>query len=417
MRKPELFRDISCWLLERALTDADLDETVAGLGRRLVQGGVPVFRINFGSMLLHPVLGALDLTWDALSDNCRSQAVPRTAAKTPEFQNAPFYRMVKNKTPFERYRLNDPEVRAKYPLFETLGGIGITDYIALFASYGRKTPMTWADLPAGVEGAIASFATKRTVGFSADEVEDLKSLSTPLALAMKGASDRSLAKTLLETYLGKASGAQVLDGLVDRGDGRVINCCLWFSDLRHSTRMAAELDIESYFATINDYFDCTADAVLDHGGEVLKLIGDAVMAVFPFEDGVKPADNMCLTAVMTARDALGRLAEKNRTRAEEGLVQIEFGIGLHAGKVMYGNVGTVRRLDLTVTGSAANEVERLEGLCKHLAVPVIASEPFKAIYGQELAPLGRQDVAGIDGGLLAFTLPEFGNTPLRVVKT
>ena len=134
---------------------------------------------------------------------------------------------------------------------------------------------------------------------------------------MKGASDRSLAKTLLETYLGKASGTKVLDGLVDRGDGRVINCCLWFSDLRRSTTMATELDIDSYFATINDYFDCTADAVLDHGGEVLKLIGDAVMAVFPFEEEARPAGNMCLTAVMTARDALGRLVEKNRTRAEE----------------------------------------------------------------------------------------------------
>jgi adenylate cyclase len=180
--------------------------------------------------------------------------------------------------------------------------------------------------------------------------------------------------------------------------------------------MATELDIDSYFAAINDYFDCTADAVLDHGGEVLKLIGDAVMAIFPFEEGTKTADDMCLTAVMTARDALGRLVEKNRTRVELGLVELEFGIGLHAGKVMYGNVGTVRRLDLTVTGSAANEVERLEGLSKHLGVPVIASEQFKANYNQDLVPLGRQDVAGIDEGLLAFTLPEFSKSPLKMVE-
>ena len=93
---------------------------------------------------------------------------------------------------------------------------------------------------------------------------------------------------LLETYLGKTSGAKVLDGLVDRGDGRVIDCCLWFSDLRRSTAMANELDIDSYFATINEYFDCAAGAVLDHGGEVLKLVGDAVMAIFPFEEGSRP---------------------------------------------------------------------------------------------------------------------------------
>ena len=125
---------------------------------------------------------------------------------------------------------------------------------------------------------------------------------------------------------------------------------------------------------------------------------------------------MCLTAIMAARDALARLADNNRTRVERGLAEIEFGIGLHAGKVMYGNVGTARRLDLTVTGSAANEVARLEGLCKHLAVPVIASQQFNEIYDQELVPLGCQEVAGIDDGLLAFTLPEFGTAPLKVVE-
>ena len=416
MNKSRLFGSISSWMLERALTDADLDETVVGLGRRLIRGGVPVFRINVGSMLLHPVLGALDLTWDALSDTCHSQIVPRIAANTPEFQNAPFFQMIKNNVPFERYRLDDPKVLGTYPLFETLGKMGITDYIALYVSYGRTTPMTWANLPAGAEGAVASFSTKRSGGFTTAEVDDLKSLSVPFALAIKAASDRSLAKALLETYLGKASGSRVLDGLVDRGDGSVIDCCLWFSDMRRSTALATEVDIDSYFAAINDYFDCTADAVLDHGGEVLKLIGDAVMAIFPFEGGTKTADDMCLAAVMTARDALGRLVEKNRTRAEQGLVELEFGIGLHAGKVMYGNVGTARRLDLTVTGSAANEVERLEGLSKHLAVPVIASEQFYAFYGQELVPLGRQDVAGIDGGMLAFTLPEFDKLPLKVVE-
>ncbi|MEM7022939.1 MAG: adenylate/guanylate cyclase domain-containing protein [Pseudomonadota bacterium] len=411
MTTSALFGEISSWLLARALTDADLDETVAGLGRRLVRGGVPVARINFGSMLLHPVLGALDVTWDALSDTCRSQAAPRIAAKTPEFQNAPFFQMVKHNVPFARHRLADPKERAKYPVFETLAAMGVTDYVALFESYGRKTPLTWADLPAGVEGAVASFSTKRSSGFTEAEVENLRSLSAPFALAMKTSSERSLAKALLETYLGKASGARVLDGLVDRGDGWVIDCCLWYSDLRRSTTMASELDIDRYFATINDYFDCTADAVLDHGGEVLKLIGDAVMAIFPFEEGRGPARDLCQVAAATARDALHRLADKNRTRAEQGLAEIEFGIGLHAGKVMYGNVGTARRLDLTVTGAAANEVARLEGLCKRLAVPVIASEEFRAIYGGELVPLGRQDVVGIDEGLFVFTLPDFGNTP------
>ncbi len=405
--------DISNWLLERALTDAELAETVTGLGRLLIRSGVPVFRINFGAMLLHPVLGALDFTWDALSDTCQSQAVPKTAVKSAAFKNAPFFHMVKNNVPFERHRLNDLNTRAKYPLFDTLAEMGIVDYVAMFESYGRETPMTWAELPASAAGAIASFSTKRSAGFTADEIEALKRLSRPFSLAMKATSERRLSKTLLETYLGKGSGARVFEGLVDRGDGRVIDCCLWYSDLRRSTKMAAELDIESYFSTINDCFDCTADAVLDHGGEVLKLVGDAVMAIFPFDGAARPHDAMCKAAVMTAHDSFSRLADKNRARTARGLEELEFGIGLHAGKVMYGNVGTFRRLDLTVTGAAANEVERLEGLCKHLGVPVIASEQFKASFGEEMVPLGRQDADGIDEGLLVYTLPDFAITPRK----
>jgi adenylate cyclase len=393
-----------------------LTETVRELGRKLVSGGVPVCRINFGGLVLHPVLGALDITWDVVSDTCRTQSVPRAAVKTPEFRNAPFFNLVKDNIPFARYRLDDPAARAKYPLFETLGRQGVSDYIALFESYQRKIPLDWAGLPAGVEGSIASFSTKRAGGFTDQEIANLKSLSIPFALAMKAASERSLATALLETYLGKASGRNVLDGLIDRGDGRVIDCCLWFSDLRRSTTMATELEIDSYFATINEYFDCAAGAVLDHGGEVLKLIGDAVMAISPFEQTTRPPADMCNAAVMTARDALARLAQTNKSRLEQGMAALEFGVGLHAGKVMYGNVGTERRLDLTVTGSAANEVERLESLCKHLAVPVIASEQFKAIYQDELVALGRQDVAGIEDGLKAFTLPEFTVAPLKVVE-
>ena len=342
--------------------------------------------------------------------------MPRSAANSPEFLDAPFYNLIANNIPFERHRLDVPDVRKKYPLFDRLGQAGVTDYVAVFETYGRTTPMDWAGLPAGAEGAIASFSTRRIGGFTDEDIANLRSLSVSFALAVKTASGQMLATALLETYLGKISGGNVLAGLVERGDGRVIECALWFSDLRGSTAMAAELDIEAYFGAINDYFDCTAGAVLDHGGEVLKFIGDAVMAIFPFEDGNRPASDMCKAAVMTAREALSRAAATNTSRVDQGLARIEFGVGLHAGKVMYGNVGTERRLDLTVTGPAANEVARLESLCKSLSVPVIASEQFKAIYRHELVPLGRQDAAGIDGGLEAFTLPELRVAPLKVVK-
>ena len=298
-------------------------------------------------------------------------------------------------------------MRKSYPLLERLSKEGVTDYIAMFESYGRTTSMEWAGLPTGVEGTTLSFATKQIGGFSDQEIQFLKDLLVPFALFVKAATEQNLAAALLDTYLGKLSGANVLAGLLERGDGRLIECALWRSDLRGSTSMAAEMDIEVYFSAINDYFDCTAGAVLDHGGEVLKFIGDAVMAIFPFENETRPPSDSCNAALMTARDSLSRAALKNQQRADLGIAPIKFGIGLHSGKVMFGNVGTDRRLDLTVTGPAANEVERLEFLCKRLSVPVVASHEFRQIQQSDLIPLGRHEVAGLENGIEAYTLPEY----------
>lgn len=413
---PPLFRGICDWLIDRALRERDLAETVLLLGNKLVEGGLPICRINVGALLLHPVMGALDITWEPSYDTCRSQLVPRSIINSADFRNAPFFKMVSEKIPFERHRLDDPAQRKRFPILEKLSDSGVTDYVALFETYGRTVPMDWADAPAGSEGTCASFSTKRITGFTDREVAHLRELSATFSLVVKVAIDQMLAKALLETYLGRISGANVLAGLVEKGDGRLIKCALWYSDLRGSTAMAEELKLDAYFSTIGEYFDCTAGAVLDHGGEVLKYIGDAVMAIFPFEDATRPSSDMCRAALMSAREALSRAEITNTARADRGLAPFAFGIGLHVGKVMYGNVGTERRLDLTVTGPAANEVARLESLTKRLAVPVVASRKFNALCPADLSPLGRHDVAGIDGGMDTFTLPDLRAGHLETVE-
>jgi adenylate cyclase len=241
---------------------------------------------------------------------------------------------------------------------------GATDYFAFFQSYGHTDKLLWADLPPGLAGVPTAFTTRRAGGFTDMEIEYLKALAVPLALAVKASTTYDLSKVLLNTYLGKYSGGHVLDGLVERGDGRLIDCVLWYCDLRDSTRLADEMLLDDYLATLNDYFDCTAGAVLDHGGEVLKFIGDAVKAIFPVEEGTRPAADMCRAALMTAKDAIARAQRLNGVRAGNGLPDINFGIALHVGQVMYGNVGTERRLDFTVIGPAANEVALLDGLSK-----------------------------------------------------
>ena len=406
-----LFGGIATWLLERGLLEASVGEIAQGLGRRLVNGGVSLHRISIGGVLLHPVFGGMDVVWEARNDRLRSDMYPRSAMNTAEFQDAPFFHMLANGIPFMRSRLEDGELEHEFPIFERLRDQGVTDYLAFFHTYGRKNEVQWADLPPGMEGAISSFSTRRIGGFTDVEIAYLRALATPLALAIKATTTYELAKTLLDTYLGSYSGGQVLEGLVERGHGKLIDCALWYCDLRDSTAMADQLSIEDYLEAINAYFDCTAGAVLDHGGEVLKFIGDAVMAIFPFEDATRPAVDMCRAAAMTTREAFSKATTVNAGRAEKGHAPISFGVSLHVGQVMYGNVGTAQRLDFTVTGPAANEAVRLEGLCKSLGTSVIASSRFEEICPEELIPLGVHQVAGVDGGLAAFTLADFAPGP------
>ncbi len=401
-----LFDGLAQWTLQQGLHETTVSDLVQGFGRRLVAGGVPVSRISVGGMMLHPVFGAVDVVWEADHDQVSVSRVARRILTTPEFQNTPFFQMASHGIPFQRHSLEEPQPDQNFPLFDRLRAAGLTDYFAFFQSYGNTEEMLWADLPPGMAGVLGAFSTRRAGGFADLEIEYLKAMSLPLAMAVKATTTYDLSKALLDTYLGKYSGGHVLDGLVERGDGHMIDCVLWYCDLRDSTRLADETPLDDYLATLNDYFDCTAGAVLDHGGEVLKFIGDAVMAIFPVEAGSRPAADMCRAALMTAKDALARAQRLNETRAGKGLPEIKFGIALHVGQVMYGNVGTDRRLDFTVIGPAANEVARLDGLSKKLRTPIVASANFNDQSPDELTALGTHEVPGIDRGLAAFTAPE-----------
>jgi adenylate cyclase len=399
-----LFDGVATWLLEQGLHHAGLTEIVQGLGQRLVAGGVPLHRISIGGMLLHPTFGALDVVWEAPLDQIRSSMASRAAIYTPEFQDSPFFIAARDGIPFQRFPLERPELETEYPIFEQLRASGVTDYIVFYRTYGRRDLELWSGLPQGMEGALGSFSTRRIGGFTDMEVDYLRALTTPLGLIIKAKTSHELAKTLLDTYLGRYSGGQVLNGLVERGSGRPIDCVLWYCDLRGSTALAEQLSMDDYLATLDAYFDCTAGAVLDHGGEVLKFIGDAVMAIFPFDEAERPAVDMCRAAMSAAREAISKVERGNAEREKSGLPPIKFGVALHVGQVMYGNVGTQRRLDFTVIGPAANEATRLEGLTKQLRTPVVASAEFSKVCPEELVALGTHEVAGVASGLDAYTL-------------
>jgi adenylate cyclase len=401
------YDSVTRWLLEQGYRGLDLGELVRGLGQRIVSSGISLHRISIGGMILHPVFGALDVSWEAQSDVVRNEKFPRSGFTDPDFQNSPFFYASESKTQFERYHIESGDLQRSFPIFEKFRAQGVTDYVIAFHHYGDDGKILWADLPSITRGVVLAISTRRIGGFEYSEIEYLRALTLPLCFCVKASMTRDLAQTVLDTYLGAYSGSQVLDGQVERGDSSLINCVLWYCDLRDSTALADKMPLDEFLGMVNDYFECCAGAVLDHGGEVLRFIGDAVIAIFPYNDDARPLYNMVRAAVATAREAISRVDRHNEILKDTARPPIRFGISMHIGAVMYGNIGTERRLEFSVIGPAANEVVRLEGLCKKLNTPVIVSSAFDDVYPEDLIPLGNHPAAGVEGGLTAFTLSEF----------
>jgi adenylate cyclase len=238
-------------------------------------------------------------------------------------------------------------------------------------------------------------------GFSTDHLGQIFEVLPALARHFEVFAQRRTAVTLLKTYLGHRTGERVLAGHVKHGDGERIHSVIWFSDLRASTALSKSMPVDAYLRLLNRYFDCLAGAVIGKGGEVLRFIGDAVLAIFPITGG--DARDACRRAVEAARLACERVEEANR--AQPGEQPIRFGIGLHLGEVTYGNIGVRERLEFTVIGASANEAARVESMCKALANNVVLSTTFAAAYDGQLASLGRHELKDVEGSQELFTLP------------
>lgn len=221
------------------------------------------------------------------------------------------------------------------------------------------------------------------------------------------------AQELLYTYLGKRTGERVLSGLVNRGEGEKIHAVIWYCDLRNSTSLAESMPLESFLGILNDFFDCMAGAVLDHGGEILRFIGDAALAIFPISGTSKslreaciPTEGACERALAAARDARSRIETLNKQRRDRGELPLGFGLGLHVGEVMYGNIGIPERLEFTVIGPAANEAAHLEALCKELDRSILISWEFPRCFPDQMRSLGLHRLHGVSTPKEIFELLE-----------
>jgi len=373
-----LVGSVADWLMQQALDETGLDDIFGGCCARLRATGIPLARAFIGFRILHPLFSVMAHTWHA----DRSTALDTfNQTENDGLTGTPYIEMIRQRIPVVRRRLAGPDAMIDYKSLERFRDAGMTDYIAYVVAYGQGIGIN--------AGIVGSWATDRPSGFNDAEIDALLSIHRSLAVACKVRIKDMIARNVVSTYLGANAGVRVLSGAIKRGDGETIHAVVWFSDLRNSTGLAELLSPTDYLAALNSYFECTAGAVLAHGGEVLVLVGDAVMAIFP--TGASGVSEACKSALAAAEDAERRLAEANAARDQK----LDFGVGLHVGDLMFGNIGVPERLQFTVVGPAANEVARVQALTKTLGRRVLASRDFADKLAVEWESLGRHRMQGI----------------------
>lgn len=388
---------ISEWLVQQTLGAAPLQEIVSGCCERLWASGIPLYRVVVAIPTLHPLYVAHGVVWTRGKGSYVFEQ-DREGLAEPYYAASPFAHLVRNDLDFVRRRIDQDATSFDFPILSDLHEQGATDYAAV-----RIRVSTVTDGIEAFNGVLASWATDAAEGFTDEHLLAVQRLLQSLAVACKVRLTEGIAKNILHTYLGREAGERVLRGAIEHGDGTTIRSAIWFSDLRESTPLAERLERDEFIAALNCYFDATAGAVEAEGGEVLRFIGDAVLAIFPVGD--EPAGLACAKAVRAARNACSRLAAANDERRSRGEAELAFGLGLHLGDLMFGNIGIPKRLEFSVIGPAANEVARLEAASKQLGRTVLGTRAFVENLDTAWDPLGPQDLRGVGTKVEVFAMP------------
>jgi adenylate cyclase len=373
------------WLAEEALQNSEPPALYEQLCRRLRGVGIPVLRGQAAFRVLHPLYDASTMNWNTQRGVVVENFRPEQSSDE-QFVQSPLGHALAHRLPVLRRRLTGDGALLDFPVLEEFRSLGGTDYIVFLIAFERPSK----------NGIICSWLSDRATGFADDEISLLDRVTRELAIALKARIERTVAQNVANAYLGKRAGQSVLNGLIRRGEGEKITAALWYSDLRHSTAFADRLPAEAVLKLLGRYFEMTAASVLEQGGEVVSLIGDAVLGLFRAEH--------------TAADACGRAlaaAQQARRRLDAGTQEtdesFDFGISLHLGQVIYGNVGVPERLQFTLVGSAVNEVVRVQDLTKKLGHPVLATAPFVEMTRAPWHPLGEHVLRGIEAPMPIFS--------------
>jgi len=369
------------WLTDGARSAPQSGDVLQGLCERLAGAGLPLWRVAVFVRTLHPLLMGRSFVWRAGQDLQVSEAPFRFLDDTV-YLTSPVQRIQQTGLTIRR-RLADPNCVDDFPILKELRAESVTDYLGLPLHYTHG------------EVHVATFTTRAAGGFTAEEIEALEAIGPPLARVAEVRGLRRTAVSLLNAYVGHKAGEHILSGRIHRGDVESIRAVIWLSDMRGFTRRADTMAPVALIELLNLFFDNLVPPIEARGGEVLKFMGDGLLAIFRIaEDG--EAGEACGRALDAAREAKRNIAALEGAGGGETL---RFGVALHLGEALYGNIGAGARLDFTCIGPSVNRAARLEKVASKLGRVVVASAAFAKELPEKLVPLG-------DFELSAFRQPE-----------
>ena len=362
------------WAVRGGLGGATAHDLFDGYCQRLVIHGVPLWRAHTAMETLHP-------QWRGITG--------------PDWLNSPMYDLIcrarnGEDDPWMRRRLEIDQDQRDFPVLEEFCAQGATDYFAQLFAFGEQGD------PSQGTGVVYSFASDRRGGFEDNHTALLRATLPGLSLAMKAHAGHIIASALLRTYLGEQTGRRVHAGAIERGSVESLHAVLWFADIRGFTPTSDASPGPIVIELLNSVFEVIAGTLRSRGGEVLKFLGDGVLATLSFKEADRA--RTCQDALDAAAETMRKLEVLNEARAAAGLPTVTVDLALHVGEVLYGNVGATDRLDFTVIGPAVNEVTRIEALCEALRNTVLVSAEFAAALGNagdRLISLGHHRLRGI----------------------
>ena len=383
-------KSIVDWLADGARSAPRPEMMLAELCDRLVQVGVPLWRVALFARTLHPEIIGRRFIWQPGIGITITEGL-FDLLETDQFRNSPFGAVIKFGRAI-RHKLAGRGNPEEFSIFRELRAEGATDYLA--------TPLIFTDGSVHV----ASWSTQQVGGFTDAQIAGIESIVKPLARVAEIRALQRTARNLLDAYVGHHAGERILAGQIRRGDSETIHSVIWLSDMRGFTSMADRLAPQMLVDLLNLYFDCQVPAIVEHGGEVLEFMGDGLLAIFPLVEGTTDANKACDCALIAAREAQVNIDAIEAPASSGDGHGIRFGLALHLGEVLYGNIGSGNRLDFTCIGPAINLAARLEKLAAGLGRTIILSAEFAQHSSVDLEPLGEFVVPGFATAQKAFGL-------------